>query len=265
MSNIHSLYKQKVYLDEIQHRYFDQQGGEYVSFSKLFGFLSPKFEAEKIAAHVARSEGTTTQSVLNKWNNATSEGTRVDNALTLYSQTGQILAEDQDLEPLIKHVLKKYECYSSCYEQLVVYSEKYKCAGGLDKLSLVSNRKTSDFVISDFKCFDKGMSYEAKGQKWLNAPFDYLPNSKYVKISFQASYYALLFEELTGRKCQRLFVDMIRPIKDSNDKVIKYTNQEIPLMYMKPQVELFLETFKEKILNIVEPITISQTVEEDEF
>lgn len=266
MSQLHSLYPQKVYLDEEQHRYFDQQNREYISFSKLFGFLSPKFEAEKIAGHIARSEGTTSEAILSKWNNATSEGTRIDNALTLYSQTGQILKTDSDIGPLIKHVLKKYEDYNSCHEQLVVYSEYCRCAGSLDKLSLVSNRKASNFIISDYKTFDKGMSYEAKGQKWLNPPFDYLPNSKYVKISFQASYYAHLFEGLTGRKCERLFVDMIIPIKDVACKVIKYRNEVVPLMYMKPQVELMLETFRDKILNIVEPITINQTVEaEDGF
>ena len=263
---IHNLYKQAVYLDEEQHRYFDQQEREYISFSKLFGFLSPKFEAEMIAGHVARSEGTTAKAVLNKWNNATEEGTRIDNALTLYSQTGQILESDRDLEPLIKHVLKKYEDYNACYEQLVVYSEEYRCAGSLDKLSLISNRKTSNFIISDFKVFAGGMAFEAKGQKWLNAPFDYLPNSKYVKISFQASYYAHLFEGLTGRKCERLFVDMIVPIKNEAGKVVKYRNEVVPLMYMKPQVELMLETFKDKIMNIVEPIVINQEMEvEDEF
>lgn len=263
---LHSLYNQKVYLNEETHQYFDQQEREYISFSKLFGFLSPKFDAEMIAGHVARSEGTTAKSVLSKWNNATNEGTRIDNALTLYAQTGQVLESDSDLEPLIKHVLKKYEGYNSCYEQLVVYSEEYRCAGSLDKLSLVSNRKTSNFIISDFKRFEKGMSYEAKGQKWLNAPFDYLPNSKYVKISFQASYYAHLFEELTGRKCERLFVDMIIPIKNEAGKVVKYRNEVVPLMYMKPQVELMLETFKDKILSVVEPIVINQTMEvEDEF
>lgn len=261
---LHNLYPQEVYLNEEQHRYFNSQGKEYLSFSKLYNFLSPKFEAEKIAYHVGRRDGMSTEEVLGKWNNATEEGTRIDVALELFAATGQILETDRNLEPLIKHVLKKYKDYDKCYEQLVVYSEKYRCAGSLDKLSLISNRKTSDFDLSDFKCFVDGMSYEPKGNKWLNAPFDYLPNTKYTKISFQCSYYARLFEELTGRKCRRLFVDMIRPVKE-NGKTVSYKNEVIPVMYMKREVELLLETFKDKILSIVEPITISQTVEEDEF
>ena len=31
---------------------------------------------------------------------------------------------------------------------------------------------------------------------------DYLPNTKYVKISFQLSFYAYLFEQLTNHKCK---------------------------------------------------------------
>lgn len=262
--SIHSLFPSNVYLDKDQHRYFNKKGEEYISFSKLFSFLSPKFDAEKIAYHVAKRDGITQEQVLDGWNKQTEEGTRIDAALELYAECGQILESDADLEPLIKHVLHKYKDYNKCYSQLVVYSDKYRCAGSLDKLSILSNRKTSSFVISDFKCFEGGMTYEAKGQKWLNAPFDYLQNSKYVKISFQCSYYAHLFEELTGRKCERLFCDMIRPIKE-NGKVIKYINQEIPLMYMKPQVELLLETYKNKILNIVEPIQLTQIEDEYEF
>jgi len=263
--SLHNLYKQSVYLDSEQHRYFNGEGQEYLSFSKLFSFLSPKFEAERIAYFTGKRDGVSTEEVLGKWNNATNEGSRIDAALELFAQTGNILETDRDLEVLIKHVLKKYEDYHSCYEQLVVYSDEYRCAGSLDKLSLVSNRKTGGFVLSDFKCFKDGMAYVSKGQKWLNAPFDYLQNSKYVKISFQCSYYAYLFEQLTGRKCERLFCDMIQPVKKEDGRTT-YINKEIPLMYMKPQVELLLETFKDKILNLVEPKLITVNSEdEDEF
>ena len=260
---IHTLFPNKVRLDEEQHRYFDAQNREYVSFSKLFSFISPKFDAENIAYHVAKSEGTSKEAVLGKWRGATDEGTRIDNALTLFAQSGQILESDRDIEKLIKFALEKYAVYDKTYEQVVVYNEHYRTAGSLDKLGIRSNRKTSNFIISDFKCFEKGMSYEPKGQKWLNAPFDYLPNSKYIKINFQASYYAWHFSELTGRKCERLFVDMIIPVKDDKGRVVSYKNQVIPLVYMKREVELLLETFRDKILNLVEPLQIIET--EDEF
>jgi hypothetical protein len=255
---IHTLYDQRVHLDVEAHKYFDSSGLEYMGFSSLYQFLAPKFNANFIAKHVAKSENTTADAILNKWQSATDEGTRIDAALELYAQTGRILDENADLEPVIKHILMKYKDYHRCYEQLVVYSEKYRTAGSLDKIGIMSNRKDSRFHLIDFKCFVNGMSYEPKGQAWLNPPFDYLPNTKYTKINFQTSYYTWHFEQLTGRKCERIFVDMIRPVKDSDGKIVSYNNSVIPMPYLKPQIELLLETYKDTIINLLDPVAIDQ-------
>jgi hypothetical protein len=250
----HSLYPNLVTLDSELHKYYDVSGKEYMGFSHLYQFLVPKFNAEFMAKMVAKKENTTKDAILGKWGSATDEGTRIDAALELYAQTGRIKEEDSDIEGIVKQVLAKYQGYHRCYEQLVVYNEKYRTAGSLDKLGIMSNRKDSRFHLADFKCFDNGMSYEPKGQAWLNAPFDYLPNTKYTKINFQTSYYAWHFEKLTGRKCERIFVDMIRPIRDEKGKIVKYGNSIIPMPYMKHQVELLLETFKDRIINTLEPV-----------
>lgn len=259
--SIHNLYKQEVTLDPIQHRYFCSKGQEYLSFSKLYNFLVPKFDANYIAGHVAKSEGTTKEQVLGKWQSATDEGTRIDEALELFAETGQILEENKDLEPVIYKVLEKYKPYNKTYSQLVVYNEKYRTAGSLDKLGVLSNRKDSKFHLSDFKRFEDGMSYVPKGQAWLNYPFDYMPNTKYTKINFQTSYYTWHFEELTGRKCERIFVDMIRPIRDNKGKIVSYGNQVIPMPYLKHQIEVLLETFKDKIINLLEPQPVQELEE----
>lgn len=253
----HTLYRQDVYLDVDQHKYFDSGGKEYISFSKLYNFLVPKFDSESIAGHVGRAEGSSKEQVLAKWQAQTDEGTRIDSALELYAETGQIKEEDRDLEQVIKHVLSKYKDYHKTYQQLVVFCHASRTAGSLDKIAILSNRKDSRFHLSDFKCFSDGMSYLPKGQAWLNPPFDYMPNTKYTKINFQTSYYAWHFEHLTGRKCERIFVDMIQPVKKEG-RVVGYTNKEIPMPYLKSQIELLLETFKDKILEIVEPVVITE-------
>jgi len=258
MSRIHNLYDQKVRLDEKVHKYFDNEGKEYMSFSRLYNFLVPKFDANFIAGQVAKSEGRSKEAVLGQWSNATDEGTRIDAALELYAQTGQILESDRDLKGIVEHVLGKYKDYHSCHEQLVVYNTITRTAGSLDKLALCSNRKDSKFHISDFKCFDKGMSYESKGQAWLNYPLDHLPNTKYSKINIQLSYYAYHFELLTGRKCERMFVDMIIPKKDVTGKVIQYTNKVIPMTYLKRDIKDLLDYFKEKIINELEPVQLPE-------
>lgn len=250
----HTLYPNTVYLDAESHRYFDSDGKEYMGFSSVYQFLVPKFNANFMAAQVAKSQDCTKEEVLGKWQSATDEGSRIDAALELYSQTGQIREEDSDLESVILKVLEKYKPYHRCHEQLVVYNTEYRTAGSLDKLGLCSNRKDSRFHLSDFKCFNDGMNYTPKGQAWLNPPFDYLPNTKYTKINFQTSYYTWHFEQLTGRKCERIFVDMIRPIRNSEGKVVSYANSVIPMPYMKHQVEVLLDTFKDKIINQLEPV-----------
>jgi hypothetical protein len=257
MSKPHTLYSQKVTLDPISHTYRCNDGHEYMGFSRFYEFLAPKFDAEFIAGQMAKSEGRTKGDVLSGWRGATDHGTRIDAALELYAQTGQILAENEDIEPLIKHVLSKYSKYHSCYEQLVVFDEKTRTAGSIDKLALLSNRKDGKFHLSDFKCFDNGMSYDVKGSPWLNYPLNYMPNTKYTKISLQTSYYALHFEKLTGRRCEKIFIDMIQPIKEK-DKIAGYKNYVIPVPYLKHQVEAAIEHFQSNIINTLTPIELEE-------
>jgi hypothetical protein len=259
--SIHTLYKQQVFLDKEKHQYFNQAGEEYMGFSRFFNFLAPKFDAEQISKHVARSEGSSQKIVLDKWEKTRDEGTRFDVAIKRYADTGNILDEDADLEGIIKHASIKYQNYHSVYSDLVVFSHKYRVGGEIDRLSLVSNRKDSSFHLSDFKRMVE-IGYEHKGQKWLNAPFDYILNSKYNKISIQASFYAKLFSDLTERKCERLFIDHVIPVME-NGKLKGHKNVSVPINYLKRDVEDMLEYFKDDILKALEPKT--EIIIEDEF
>lgn len=261
MSNPHTLFPNSVILRQDTHQYIGSDDKEYMSFSKLYNFLVPKFDSDFMAGKVAIKDGTTKSEVLKKWQYQTDEGTRIDEALTRYSQTGQILKSDSDLIHLIPAVLEKYKVYNKCYDQLVLYDKDFRVAGSPDKISICSNRKDSKFHLSDGKVFENGMTYLPKGQTWLNHPFSYLPNTRYTKINFQTSYYSFLFEKLTGRKCERIFVDVIRP-QITSGKVTGYKNEVIPMPYLKHQIEVMLEHFKDKIINTLEP---EQMPELEEF
>ena len=261
---IHNLFPNEVYLEPNEHKYFDSEGNQYISFSALYGKLVKKFDADKIAGQYrtkSKSE------VLAMWNQTATNGTRIDKALEVYAQTAVISEDDSDLAKLIPDVLSKYKVYNSTYEQGVPYSKKYRVAGSWDKNSMVSNRKDSKFHLSDFKCFEKGYDslFTIKGQSCLNAPFDHLPNNKFTKISFQLSFYAHLFEELTGRKCEKLFIDLITPVFDENHKLISYKNEVVPTMYLKNDIKIFLETFKEEILDMLDNTVEVIAINEDEI
>jgi hypothetical protein len=239
---IHGLFSNKVFLEHGFHRYYNSVGEEFMSFSKIYEFLAKKFNSELVAGKVAESCGTTKQDVLNEWQDKTDNGTRIDKALELYAQTGQILMENEDIADLVKDVIKEYSVYNRCYEQIVVYNDENRSAGSLDKLFLFTNRKDSPFGISDFKAFEKDDLHTHRG--WLLEPFAHLPNTKYTKISFQLSYYAWHFEMLTGRRCKQLFIHLINPITKTHSK--------IPVMYMKNDVEMMFKTHGSKIKELLD-------------
>lgn len=248
---MHTLFPATVRLNQEDHTYTDNLGNYYISFSKFYKFICEPFDADSVSRFVAKGSGVEQAEVLDKWRGQTDEGTRIDNALELYAKTGQILVENEDIADMVKSINAEYAKYNKCYEQLVVYNKDYRVSGTLDKLFLFSNRKDSAFGISDFKAFDD--KYDKDGnfvhsnyeglfvhRGWLLSPFDYLPNTKYTKISFQLSFYAHLFEELTGRKCKELFIHLANPKTK--------THQKVPVMYMKREVMHALEYHKNKVM-----------------
>lgn len=247
---IHNLFKNEVQLEPISHKYYDSAGNRYVGFSELYSKLVAKFNADFISKQIAKSSDQSADEIKQSWQAKTDSGTRIDKCLEMFAQTATILPEDEDLRGLVEEVLVKYKQFNKTYEQGVPYCMDYRVAGSWDKLSLVSNRKDSRFQLSDFKCFENGFEslFAIKGQAWLNAPFSHLPNNRYTKISFQLSFYARLFEKLTGRKCERLFIDLIVP-KVENGKVVSFTNQVVPVMYLRNDIDILLEYFKDEIMD----------------
>lgn len=246
------MYEQKVTLNQ-EHRYFDRANNEYIGFSKLFdNFMTKPFDAEMAAIGTAKSEGISKSDVIARWDAQREEGVRIDDAIDYYSKTGFFKPEDSDIADGVKGILKVYDDYHKSYGQLVLFSEQYRVAGMCDRLSLISNRKDASFVMSDFKCFEKEISHVPSGTRFLNAPFDHLVNTKYTKIAFQLSFYSFMFEQLTGRKCIRQFIHWIDPrtVKRNEDGELNLVHKQIPVPYLKNDVIIFLETYKEKILTL---------------
>lgn len=260
---IHNLFKNEVYLEPNEHKYFDSKGNQYISFSALYGKLVNKFDADKISKQIAKYGSSSADDLKAKWAKTAEQGTRFDNALERYSNTATILDSDEDLKDAVPEILKKYKVYNKVYHQVVVYDEDTRSAGSTDSTSIITNRKDSAFDKGDWKCFadkkNEDGSIKTKGydtlfevvkdQPWLNAPFEHLPNTKFTKISFQLSYYARHFEKLTGRKCRRLFIDLIVPTWDSNGRLVSFENHVVNVNYLRNDIEVLLATFKDEILD----------------
>jgi hypothetical protein len=235
------LFPKKVSLQEPDHKYYDESGSQYMSFSAVFEFLAAKFDANKIAYFTGGKSEQGMMAKLDEWDAKRAEGVRIDAALDKYAKEGKVDDSDKDIEDAVKTILGTYPKPS--YEQLIVYNEQYRVAGTIDKLTLTSNRKDSKFTVSDFKCFEDFNIHTSR--KWLKAPFDHLPNSKFIKISFQLSFYAMLLELLTGKKCDGLFIHLIDPRTCKGGGEIKQERVYIP--YLKNDILILLETFKEQI------------------
>lgn len=253
------LFNPEVILNS-QHRYFHNSGDEYLGFSKLYDtFMHKPFDVEMAALGSAKSEGVSVQEIKDRWDKQRDEGIRIDDAIDYYSKTGFVLPENEDIKEGILEVMKPYEDYDKSYGQVILYSKKYKVAGKPDRLSTISNRVNCPIVMSDFKCFEKPISHIPSSTRFLNAPFNHLANTKYTKIAFQLSFYSYLFEEITGRVPIRQFIHWIDPrtMKVAEDGVLRLKQELIPVPYMKSDIILFLETYKERIIDLTKTEDIS--------
>lgn len=237
------LFPAKVTLHEESHKYYDENGEEYLSFSSLFSEIGGSFDANKIAYFTGGKSQEGMEKNLAKWEEQRSDGVRVDEALTHYLKHGEIRAEHKDIELDILQLGIIYPTVR--YPQLTVYNEHYRTAGTADTVSLTSNRKDSSLIISDTKCYEKMETDLYEGRGWLKAPFTHLPNSKYIKTSMQLSYYAYHVEALTGKRVKELFIHLIQPSTCKNGG--NAVHKKIPVPYMRFEIEVLLETFKDQI------------------
>src|SRR3990167_5454696 len=169
---------------------------------------------------------------------ARSHGTDVHKAIETYAQFKT--CEKPEWEQGVKSILEVYKGWRS-YDEVCLYNEEYRIAGTADKISAVGTGKNVSVIISDFKTnVSKGIYYHSDYSKHLYAPLEHLQDCNYVKYSLQLSFYAYMWENLTGRKIKRMFIHFIPP-----DDFTKH--QIIPVNYMKNDVKLLLDTYKPQI------------------
>lgn len=246
------MYPAKVSLEESTHKYYDANGDEYMGFSAMYDFLVDRFDANKMAYFAGGKNEQGMIAKLDEWDSKRDSGIRLDNALTEYAKTGT--TKEKEFEEAVKVILAGYK--SPSFEQLICYNDEYRIAGTIDKICLSSNRKDSKFVISDFKGFEDVLNTDGTlkhtydetlfiNRGWLKEPFSHLHKSKFTKISFQLSTYAFMVEALTKKKCDGLFIHVIDPASCKSGGIIR--DRRIPIPYLRNDVLVLLETFKDQI------------------
>lgn len=242
----HGLFEEKVKLDAETHVYSDRNAQNYMGFSSTFDFVTTPF-FNGAAKLVAAKEGVQTSDIQARWDGQRDEGSRIDDALTLFAASGKVADGNEDIKDALEQILVHYKNYHKTHEQLLVYNETFCTATAIDKVGIHTNRKDSPFDISDFKCFEKMELFEHKG--WLKAPFNHLSDTKFIKIAFQLSFGAYHLEQLTGKKVKKLFIHLIKPstCKKSEDGTTIVEQQIIQCPYLKNDIILLLSTFADEI------------------
>lgn len=87
-----------------------------------------------------------------------------------------------------KSFKEKYAVWS----ELIVWSDRYKLAGQIDRLMKIDNR----LIIRDYKTNKKKIVKESYKDKRLKPPFSDIPASDYYKYGLQLQTYALMLLEL---------------------------------------------------------------------
>lgn len=236
-----------VYLKPDTHQYFDKNNVEYMSVSKFIGLFYKKFDANLVSGQVAKSEGVSKQSILDKWNGQTSEGTRRHDALERYFKTTSILPVDEDLRPMILNIASQYKNYYRVYNEVILYDEDVLLAGTADLPLVCTSSSKSVIDIGDFKNYNKGINQKEVDKEgnprneYMLHCLSHLQNSSYNKLALQLSIYAYMLQKKTGHKIGKLFGHWISP---TNPLI----NFQIPLPYMKYEV---IEMIKHKQSNTI--------------
>lgn len=253
-----------VFLRHEDHRYFHKvTGAEYMPVGKFLNLFKKPFD-KSIAYNCAGKgdyEGMTAEEVLRYWEvyggERAKEGSRIHNSLELFSNTTDILPENEDLRPAILNISSKYREYYRQYNEVVLHDDDELVAGTSDKVFLVNSHKDSPIDVGDFKTPVKGVhqvDLDKAGKpihKYLLHCLSHLTDSKYNFYALQLSKYAYMIEKQTGKKIRKLFIHYINP----DNPLINY---QIPLPYLKYEIIAMLEWRKSNAIKI-EPAPVKKS------
>jgi hypothetical protein len=228
-----------IVFDPVEHRYTNTDTGEdYISATTILGKYKPKFDAEGMAARVAKRDGLTKEVVLETWaaitKKATDKGSLVHKMLEDYILSG---IPDERIPWLFqsfdKCILDTVERYFKVHSEKLLYNHQYKIAGTADLIFDQGNY----FTVGDFKT-NKAFTFHNKYNEFHLAPIDHLICCEFNSYALQLSLYAYMYELISGKKCRKLFIMYLRADKRTFD--IHHVN------YLKAEVMHLLNDYASK-------------------
>lgn len=204
--------------------YVDPTTGKPVQiFNSVTGFISrfkEKFDAETVAARVAKKRGVSKSEVLNEWKE-TSEtamdlGTIVHKWIEdFYSGLNPEMPADSELQRRVNNFIELHESrlnkLTPVHQEFRLFSRKWGLAGTMDALFSLND----DYYVGDWKTNKKFTTDEEsktdRFAKKLLWPFDDLWDNSVNGYSIQLSLYRLMMQEEAGFETKGAFLVWIGP------------------------------------------------------
>jgi len=221
--------------DEKKHKYVNTETGkELISVTTLIGKYKPVFDKMGNATRVAKREGVSVDFILEEWerekNRACDYGTDIHKVMEDFLAEGKVDEQFRSLYDSYRkweHIFEKFPKLK-CEEQL--NNVDINVAGTAD---LLYENKTH-FYVGDFKT-NKAFRFVSDYNEFFKFPLDHLGVCEFNTYALQLSIYAMLYENMSGKKCSGLVIFYKNKVND--------TWYPIRLNYMKSEVIALIEDY----------------------
>jgi len=234
-----------------KHQYFDPEGIEYKSFSRIIKNYVEPFDAKAISSIMAKGDRNRQKEILKSWKDKADTsidfGNSVHDPMENYALGKMSLIKDPKLMDLGKHLFSNFSHYYRIWPEVILHSKAHKIAGqtdlGMKRQGWRGNAHVFDFYDYKTNLF-QGIRYDSIGwdkdpikhyNRYLLNPIDHLEDCNYNKYAMQLSSYAYMAEITYGVKVGKLFIIFIWLEKG------KYYYKFLPVPYMRMEAEAIFE------------------------
>lgn len=239
---------------EDTHQYFDPDGSEYKSFSRLIKSYIEPFNADKISSIMADGDLKKKQKLLDSWDNkrdtAIDHGNEIHNGMENFALGKVSLIENPNLVDLGKRLFSNFIDYHRIWPEVTLHSKAHKIAGQTDLTAKRQSYRGKTHVIDfyDYKTnLSQGIRYDSIGwnknpirhyNRFMYPPIDHLEDCNYNKYSLQLSSYAYMAEITYGITVGKLMIIFIWKNRDGT-----FDFKFLPVPYMKLEVMALFNDF----------------------
>jgi len=221
----------KIKFDEASHTYTHvDSGAPFISVTTLLGKYKQPFDRYGHSKRVAKREGVSQELVLEMWeeekNRACTRGTDIHKILEDYISCGDVkdnygwLCKSYDTA-----AERSIDSFKNVLCENLLYDEEHLVAGMAD---LIYEHK-NEFTVGDFKT-NKKFKFSSPYSERLKDPISHLHNCEFNVYGLQLSFYAYLYERMSGKRCRKCVVFYLQ-----DDRFLSYH-----VNYMKAEVEAIL-------------------------